>query len=78
MFFTGEMKERDPNRLFGIYTRITTVHYEQVPDMRVLQFMMNFMLWVQETYSRDPFFVEDDELDKFINEYSLHLSKTTL
>lgn len=60
---------RDPNRLTSLYETLESIHKDNIPDWRFLQFMDNFMNWVKMTKKIDPFFVEDDELLALISEF---------
>lgn len=60
---------RDPNRIFPLYNKLAAAHQSIIPDWRFLQFMSNFFGWLQCTKKIDPFFIEDDEVEEFINEF---------
>ena len=60
---------RDPNRIFPLYNKLAAAHQALIPDWRFLQFMSNFFGWLQCTKKIDPFFIEDDEVEDFINEF---------
>ena len=59
---------RDPNRLPAIYDKVMSAH-KLTPDQRFLQFISNFCGWYYSKYKRDIFFVEDDQLEKLVDEY---------
>lgn len=61
---------RDPKRLDDFYDRLKKVHQDVFPDLRFGQFVMMVLGDIQ-FYKRDPFFVEEDEMIKYIEEYSL-------
>ena len=53
---------RDPNRCFSVITQVGVIWQSKFPDMRFMQLMSNFAMWL----GRDPFYMEDDEfIDKF-------------
>ena len=60
---------RDPNRLTSLYKTLESIHKDNIPDWRFLQFMENFISFVKITKKIDPFFVEDDELLALIAEF---------
>lgn len=55
---------RDPARIPLIWTAFERAH-ALYPDWRFGQFLVNFLGW----YGRDPFFAEDDEWLKIIDQY---------
>ena len=59
---------RNPDRLDEFYDRLKKVHKEKYPDLRFGQFMM-CVLGDMTSYGRDPFFPEEDEMIKFIEEW---------
>ena len=40
-----------------------------MPDCRVGQFWMNFLVWIQSEKKRDPFFLEEDEMLTYLKEF---------
>ena len=59
---------RDPNRLDDFYDRLKKVHKERHSDLRFGQFMM-CVLGDMHASGRDPFFSEEDEMIKFIENW---------
>ena len=59
---------RDTNRLYNFYNKIRENHMK-LPDWRFGQFIMNFMGWYYEKYKRDCFYIEEDEMIKYIEEF---------
>ena len=59
---------RNPDRLDEFYERLKKVHKEKYPDLRFGQFMM-CVLGDMQSKGRDPFFPEEDEMIKFIEEW---------
>ena len=55
---------RNPNRISRILEQLGE-EWKKVPDWRLGQFLVNFLSW----YGRDPFFIEDDDFIKLIQEY---------
>ena len=64
----GDKIMRNPDRLDEFYDRLKKVHKEKYPDLRFGQFMM-CVLGDMMSYGRDPFFPEEDEMIKFIEEW---------
>jgi hypothetical protein len=61
---------RDANRLDDFYDRLKKVHKEKFSDLRFGQFMM-CVLGDMQASGRDPFFPEEDEMIKFIEEWRM-------
>ena len=59
---------RDINRLDNFYNELKRIH-TYVPDWRFGQFIMNFMSWYYTKYKRDCFYIEEDEMIKYIEEF---------
>lgn len=55
---------RDPERIPGICKRLAAV-WENVPDQRLGQFLLNLLNEYVSRTGRDPFFPEDEELMAF-------------
>ena len=55
---------RNPNRIPRILEQLGE-EWKKVPDWRLGQFLVNFLSW----YGRDPFFIEDDDFIKLVQEY---------
>lgn len=56
---------RDVKRLDGFYDKVKEIHAQYFPDWRFGQFMTNFL----SAYG-DPFFWEEDEFLKRLDEYA--------
>lgn len=59
---------RDINRLDNFYDELKRIH-KYVPDWRFGQFIMNFMSWYCTKYKRDCFYIEENEMIKYIEEF---------
>ena len=59
---------RDINRLDKFYNELKRIH-KYVHDWRFGQLMMNFIGWYYEKYKRDCFYIEEDEMIKYIEEF---------
>lgn len=59
---------RDADRLDDFYDRLKIVHKEKFSDLRFGQFMM-CVLGDMQASGRDPFFPEENEMIKFIEEW---------
>lgn len=59
---------RDINRLDNFYNELKRIH-TYVSDWRFGQFIMNFMSWYYTKYKRDCFYIEEDEMIKYIEEF---------
>ena len=60
---------RDINRIDKFCARLAKA-WKKVPDQRFGQFMLNMLGDYYAQKKRDPFFPEDDEMIKFIEEYT--------
>ena len=60
---------RDPSRLDTFYENLRKLHKEFFPDWRFGQLAHNLLTWVQTTKKIDPFFVEEDRMVEYINEF---------
>ena len=58
---------RDADRLDDFYDRLKKVHKERHPDLRFGQWMTCVFANIEVEY-RDPFYMEEDEMIKFIEE----------
>jgi len=61
---------RDPNRLYIFYQELTNVHMTYFPDWRFGQLIYNFNRWFVSEKKRDTFYIEEDEMIKYIKEYA--------
>lgn len=59
---------RDINRLDNFYDKFKEFH-KNVPDWRFGQFIMNFMSWYYNKYKRDCFYIEDNKILNYIEEF---------
>lgn len=59
---------RDINRLDFFYDELKRVH-KYVPDWRFGQLIMNFISWYYQKYKKDCFYIEDNEILKYIEEF---------
>ena len=60
---------RNPNRLYNFYNEVTRLHMTYMPDLRAGQFWMNFLHWVQNEKTQDPFFPEEEQMLTYLKEY---------
>lgn len=60
---------RDVNRLDTFYENLKTIHKTKMPDWRFGQFMLNFMSWFYTKYKNDIFYIEENRMMEYINEY---------
>ena len=60
---------RDANRLDSFYDNLKNIHKNYIPDWRFGQFIMNFMSWYYTKYKRDCFYIEEDKMIKYIEEF---------
>ena len=60
---------RDARRLLIIYTMINEAHKAVSPDLRIGQFIINFLGWVTTYQGRDPYYIKDEELVNMLEEY---------
>ena len=59
---------RDPERIKPFLKKLCRC-WSQVPDWRFGQLMCNFLGEIAASKNRDPFFIEDDEMEKYLDEY---------
>lgn len=59
---------RDPNRIYKFMNRLTAL-WAKYPDWRLGQFMMNILGIYHDQTGRDPFFPEDEEFMKVLEDY---------
>lgn len=59
---------RDPNRIYKFCNELATVWATKAPDLRFEQFMaiVNGSIVVD---GKDPFYLEEDEIMKYINKF---------
>ena len=65
---------RDVNRLYKLYAELTALHLQEALDVRFGQLFYNFMRWLDCEHRKDIFYIEDDELIKYMKEY-LHVEE---
>ena len=61
---------RNPERLDSVYLQLCEIHKKSFPDMRLGQFLLNALGWINSTKKRDPFFPEEDEMVELFKEYA--------
>ena len=59
---------RDINRLDNFYDELKRIH-KYVPDWRFGQLIMNFMSWYYNKYKNDCFYIEEDKMLNYIEEF---------
>ena len=59
---------RDANRLYNFYNKNRENHMK-LPDWRFGQFILNFISWYYNKYKMDIFYIEDDDMLKYIKEF---------
>ena len=69
-FRTERRNMRNPNRLYNFYDEVRRIHMEHFPDWRFGQFIYNFIVWLNNRKSIDPFFPEEEEMLKLLREYA--------
>ena len=57
---------RDANRLDDFYDKLRVVHKEKFSDLRFGQFMMSLLANIEKVSGRDPFYMEEDEIIKYV------------
>lgn len=57
---------RDANRLDDFYDRLKVVHKEKFYDLRFAQFVTFLLADIEKASGRDPFYMEEDEIIKYI------------
>lgn len=55
---------RDPNRLDSLYAKLLELHTVYCPDLRFGQ----FIIILQSLHGTDLFYLEDEDMEKFIEE----------
>jgi hypothetical protein len=66
---------RNPNRLEPIYDEIHAIHKMYLPDWRIGQLMSNFFGWLMSEKGKDLFYVEEDAMIKYFEEYCLSMKR---
>ena len=66
---------RNPSRLDGFYDELKTIHKTLFPDWRFGQLCWNIIYWLINYKNVDPFFVEEDDMIKYINEFTASFKK---
>ena len=61
---------RNPERLDSVYFHLCEIHKKSFPDMRLGQFLLNALGWINSTKKRDPFFPEEEQMIKYIREFA--------
>lgn len=65
---------RDPNRIFPFCNKLAKMWVKSMPDQRFGQLMTNFLGYVAEKTGKDIWFIEEPEMEKYIEEYE-HMCK---
>lgn len=60
---------RDVKRIEPFCKKLQKFWETRIPDWRFGQFMCNFLGWVYEKTKTDVFFLEDDVMEKYLDEY---------
>lgn len=60
---------RDPDRLDNIYAEICKLHKDYLPDWRIGQLWVNFMMWMANEKHIDLFFPEENKLIEYFIEF---------
>ena len=68
-YLEGGVDLRDPNRLYGFYSKLQDIHIQYFPDWRFGQFCCNFFGWIATVKKIDVFFPEEDKMIKYLEEY---------
>jgi hypothetical protein len=61
---------RDMERFDKVYAELAEIHKKYFPDMRLGQFLLNGLGWIQSVKKVDPFFPECEEIVKLFKEYA--------
>ena len=61
---------RNTERLDSVYLQLCEIHKKSFPDMRLGQFLLNALGWINSTKKCDPFFPEEDEIVELFKEYA--------
>lgn len=61
---------RNKERLDTFYDELKEIHKEYHQDIRFGQFCSNFFRWLSSEKKVDLFFPEEDEMIRYIREYS--------
>ena len=61
---------RNPDRLDLFYSQLCEIHKKSFPDMRLGQFLLNALGWINSTKNIDPFFPEENEMVNLFREYA--------
>ena len=59
---------RNPIRIYPLCNKLAE-YWSRYPDLRFGQLMYNFMKWIEIHKSIDPFYIEDDMILEFLEEY---------
>lgn len=61
---------RDEFRIPFFCDNLSEVWINCFPDQRFGQFVINFLSWISKSKKMDPFYIEDDKIQEFLEEYS--------
>ena len=67
---SGEKNMRDPNRIYKFCNELATVWATNAPDLRFEQFV-DVVHGAIEADGKDPFYLEEDEMMKYINKFKV-------
>lgn len=60
---------RDINRIPLFLDKFASI-WAKYPNLRFGQLCSNFFFWLSEYKQKDPFYLEEDEMLEYLNEYS--------
>ena len=66
---------RDKERLNNFYDIMRILDKNTFPDLRFGQLMSNFFGWLMSEKGKDLFYVEEDAMIKYFEEYCLSMTK---
>lgn len=66
---------RDTKRLNDFYVRLKKAHANFFPDWRFGQFMSNLFNWITIEKKKDPFYLEENQMIKYIEQYCQTISQ---
>lgn len=61
--------EIKPEKLNELYMELNRIHLDYKPQWRFGQFIHNFNMWLESQKLKDIFYIEEDEMLKFLKEY---------
>ena len=60
---------RDPKRIYEFCNKFAVLWAEKIPDWRFGQTISNFFGWIYAEKKRDIFFIEEDQMLEYFEEY---------